>query len=211
MPTTAADVVLDVTASGGTSAGDFATAAAGDAPRPGANAVPVAGGYWAKGQQITSLVVVPIDGASAVLENAGPGAAYLSASVVGYNVDNYPFGKTGSVFLPATPRRLDTVTVGAKRSVTLAVAGKNGIPATGTSAVAVNLITSQAKATGTITAYADGTALPAPMNLSYATGETVANAAIVAVGKDGAIRLYNGGSKPVLLYVDLTGSYYAYP
>ena len=39
----------------------------------------------------------------------------------------------------------------------------------------------------------------------------MANAAIVAVGKDGAIRLDNTGSRPVTVNVDLTGSYYAYP
>ena len=35
--------------------------------------------------------------------------------------------------------------------------------------------------------------------------------AIVAVGTDGDIRLYNGGSTTVAVNVDLLGSYYAYP
>ena len=148
------------------------------------------GGWW-------SGVVVPDlasslfeearsgSGGRVVLKNAAAGAAYFSASVVGYYLD----GASDSVFLPATPRRLDTVTIGAKRSVTLAVAGRNGIPAAGTTAVAVNLTASGASASGTLMAYADGTARPAPMNLSYAPGAAIANAAIVAVGKDGAIRL----------------------
>ena len=72
------------------------------------------------------------------------------------------------------------------------------------------LAASRAIAGGTLVAYADGTNWPPQMNLSYAAGATIANAAIVAVGKDGAIRLFNAGSKPVTVNVDLTGSYYAY-
>jgi hypothetical protein len=49
------------------------------------------------------------------------------------------------------------------------------------------------------------------VSLNYATGATVASAAIVAVGQDGAIDLYNAGSRPVTIAVDLAGSYYAYP
>ena len=127
--------------------------------------------------------------------------------MVGY----YLYTGSDSVFLPATPKRLDTVTIGAKRSVTLPITGRNGIPATGATAVAVNLTASGATASGTIMAYADGTTLPAPMNLSYAAGATIANAAIVAMGHDGAIRLYNSGSRAVTVTVDLTGSYYAFP
>lgn len=39
---------------------------------------------------------------------------------------------------------------------------------------------------------------------------SAATAGIVGVGKDGAIDLYNYGTKPALVVVDLTGSYYAY-
>ena len=60
-------------------------------------------------------------------------------------------------------------------------------------------------------AYADGTALPFLISLSYAPGVAVANATIAAVGTDGDIRLYNSGSATVAVNVDLTGSYYAYP
>jgi hypothetical protein len=127
--------------------------------------------------------------------------------VVGY----YAYGASSAVFLPATPRRLDTVTIAARRSVTLAVTGRNGVPSAGTTAVAVNLTAGRSTASGTITAYADGAALPGLISLSYARGATVTNAAIVAVGTGGAIRLYNGGSTPVTVNVDLTGSYYAYP
>jgi hypothetical protein len=115
------------------------------------------------------------------------------------------------VFLPATPRRLGTVFIPANQSVTVPIAGKDGIPASGTTAVALDLTASEATASGTVAAYADGTALPFLISVSYAPGVSVANASIVAVGTDGAIRLYNAGSRTVAVNVDLTGSYYAYP
>jgi hypothetical protein len=203
VPVNAQDVVLDITALGGSTAGDVLVSPAGKdgdlSSKPA--------GYWAKGQQVTNLAMQSLGNGLATVENAGEGAVYFSVSVVGY----YLYTGSDSVFVPATPTRLDSVTIGAKQSVALAVTGRNGIPATGTTAVAVNLTAAHETASGTVTAYADGTTLPAPVNLSYASGATIANAAIVAVGGDGAIRLYNGGSKPVIVDVDLTGSYYAYP
>lgn len=207
VPAAAQDVVLDITASGGTAAGHFATSAAGDEPARGGNATAVAGGYWARGHQVTNLIMVPVEGTPAVLKNVGPGSAYFTASVVGY----YAYSGSAAVFLPRTPQPLGTVTIGARRSVTMAAAGRIGIPAADTTAVAVNLTASRATAAGTITAYANGTSLPGLISLSYARGATIANAAIVAVGAGGAIRLYNRGSKPVTVSVDLDGSYYAYP
>ena len=134
VPANAEDVVLDVTASGGSTAGA-------SSPRPRARTETVSGhhGYWAKGQQVTNLVMESPGGGKVELENAGPGSAYFSASVVGY----YLFTGSESVFLPPTPRRLGTVSIPANRSVTLAVAGQNGIPATGTTAVALDLTASE--------------------------------------------------------------------
>jgi PKD repeat protein len=203
VPANARDVVLDITAYGGSTAGEFAASPDSADGYQLSRTV----GYWAKGQQVTDLAMASPADDRVTVQNEGSGSASFSASVVGYYLNT----GSDSVFLPATPRRLDTVTIGARQSVSLAVTGRNGIPATGTTAVAINLNAARATASGTIAAYADGTPTPAPMNLSYAPGVIVANAAIVAVGKDGAIRLYNGGSRPVTVYVDLTGSYFAYP
>ena len=151
--------------------------------------------------------MISADGGKEVIQNAGAGSAYFTAEVVGY----YLFTGSNSVFLPATPRRLGTVFIPANQSVTVPIAGKDGIPASGTTAVALALTASEAPASGTVAAYADGTTLPFLISLSYARGVPVANASVAAVGKDGAIRLYNSGSRPVAVNVDLTGSYYAYP
>ncbi len=201
IPATASDVMLDITVTKGATAGLYSVYQGGTANQFGVTA-----GYWATGQQVTNLAMVPVADKQAFVENDGAGAANFTAFVVGY----YVLDAAAAVFLPATPHRLARITIGARRSASLAVAGKYGIPANGTTAVSVNLTASGATASGTVAAYAGGTKLPALVSLSYARGAAAANAAIVAVGADGAIRLYNAGPKPITVTVDLTGSYYLF-
>jgi PKD repeat protein len=200
IPANASDVVLAITASKGATAGSYTT------HTPGLSAFAVTAGYWAKGQQVTNLARVSPGDRQVFVDNDGAGAANFSAYVVGY----YVSGGNAAVFLPAAGQRLARITIGAKKSARLTVVGKYGVPARGTTAVAVNLTASGTMASGTVTAYADGTKLPGLISLSYARGAEAANAAIAATGADGAIRLYNGGARPVTITVDLTGSYYRY-
>jgi hypothetical protein len=204
VPDTAAAVVLDLTESGATAAGHYVTWPEKNEPHG-----LLTGMYWAPGQQVTGLVTVPTpaDG-RVIVSNASTGTASFTADVVGYYTT--PAGVSG-MFFPAKATRLLTVTIAAKHSVKLAVAGKDKVPATGTTAVMVNLTASGETANGSIAAYADGTTRPADPALSYSAGQAIAGAAIVAVGKDGAIDLYNNSSKPVTITVDLTGSFYSYP
>lgn len=201
IPANAATVMLDITVSKGATGGSYSVYHGAAFDGSGVTA-----GYWAKGQQVTNLAMVPVASKQVFVENDGSGAANFTASVVGY----YFLYGSASVFLPATSNRLARITIGARKSVKLAVTGRNGVPAKGTTAVSVNLTSSGAAASGTVTAYADGTKLPGLISLSYGRGVQMANAAVVAVGADGAIRLYNGGAKPVTVTVDLVGSYYSY-
>lgn len=90
--------------------------------------------------------------------------------------------------------------------VRLKVAGNGGIPAQ-VSAVALNLTVTDATGNGYIAAQADGEGAPGISNLNYATGQTVANAAIVSVGADGYIDIYNVGTAKAAadLIADVTG------
>jgi PKD repeat protein len=208
VPADAYDVVLDITESGSAATGDFATYS----EREGVQTEST-GGYWAKGQQVTGLVTVPVDAGRAILVNQSKGNAYFRADVVGYYL--YLASPAGAVFLPATPNRLLKVTVAGKHWVKVAVAGKDGVPAASTSGAAtaalVTLTAASAATNASFTAWADGTSRPGGViSLSYTKGQTTATAAIVQVGKDGDIDLYNGGSKPVLAVLDLDGSFYAY-
>lgn len=201
VPANAAAVMLDITVSKGATGGFYSVYHGGPSDGSGVTA-----GYWAKGQQVTNLAMAPVASKQVFVENDGAGAANFTASVVGY----YFLNGSAAVFLPATSNRLARITIGARKSVKLAVTGRNGVPARGSTAVSVNLTSSGATASGTVTAYADGTKLPGLISLSYSRAVQMANAAIVAVGADGAIRLYNGGAKPVTVTVDLVGSYYSY-
>lgn len=201
IPANAAAVMLDITVSKGATGGSYSVYHGGPSDGSGVTA-----GYWAKGQQVTDLAMVPVASKQVFVENDGAGAANFTASVVGY----YFLNGSAAVFLPATSNRLARITIGARKSVKLTVVGRNGVPVKGTTAVSVNLTASGATASGTVTAYADGTKLPGLISLSYGRGVQVANAAVAAVGADGAIRLYNGGAQPVTVTVDLVGSYYSY-
>jgi hypothetical protein len=198
IPAGATDVLLNVTASAETTAGGFVTHTTTAGPLYAVNS-----GFWAKGQQVTNLVMMGAAG-DAVIDNTSSGSANFTADAVGY----YTFTGQTSVFIPATPRRLVNVKINGRQTVKLTVVG--GAVPTGATAVAVNLTASGAAETNTITAYADGTARQGITSLSYESGVTTENATVVAVGSDGAIDLDNNGTKPVTVAVDLTGSYYAY-
>ena len=99
--------------------------------------------------------------------------------------------------------------VGPGSELVLQVAGRGGVPATGVSAVVVNLTVTQPAAPGGVSAFADGSVLPPVSNLNFVAGQTVSNLAIAAVGADGKIRLHNGSAGTVQLVADVSGYYLA--
>jgi PKD domain len=121
----------------------------------------------------------------------------------------------GSDLTPVTPTRvLDTrhgtgtggviAPVGSDQALTLKVAGVGAIPADAT-AVVLNITATDATATGHINAYAAGTTLPTPSNVNFVKGVNVADLAIVQIGTDGEIELYNGSPGTVDLVADTSG------
>lgn len=121
----------------------------------------------------------------------------------------------GSDLAPLTPTRLlDTrhgtgtggviAPVASDTALTLQVAGVDGIPADAT-AVVLNITATDATATGHINAYAAGTLLPTPSNVNFVKNVNVANLAIVQIGTDGDIELYNGSPGTVDLVADTSG------
>jgi hypothetical protein len=86
--------------------------------------------------------------------------------------------------------------------------GASGIPADVT-AVVLNLTVTDAHGSGFITAYDDGdpNGVPTASNVNYSPGQTVPNLAVVPVGADGDVALYNGGMSAgsVDLIADVTG------
>lgn len=120
-------------------------------------------------------------------------------------------------FTPLSPVRvLDTrngtggvpqAKVAAQGTLTFTVAGAGGVPATGVSAVVLNVTVTGAGSSGFITAFPGATTKPVVSNLNFIGGQTVANLVTVGVGGSGQVSLYNGSSKPVDLVADVAGYY----
>jgi len=125
----------------------------------------------------------------------------------------------GAAFVPMSPVRiLDTRNgTGAPRKpvgpggvVRVKVAGVHGIPATGVTAVTMNLTDAHATAGSYVTAYADGTRRPTASNLNFLAGQINPNLVTVPVSPDGYVDLYNASGQ-VDLIADVQGYYTTTP
>ena len=81
--------------------------------------------------------------------------------------------------------------VGQQQVRTLVVEGRGGVPTTGVDAVAVNVTVVSPTASNFLTVYPSGTARPGTSNINFVAGQTIPNMAIVRVGTDGKISIYN--------------------
>ncbi len=198
-------VVLTLTVTGPT-AGGYLTTYADRTKRPATSNL----NFRAR-QTIAGQVYAPVgrDG-SVALYNASSGSTQLIGDVAGYFAAAP--SRPGGAFVSTPPARvLDTRTsLGARTpngrgTVRLAVLDAGPVPASGVSAVAIDVTTVSAAAAGYVSAYADGTARPSTSNLNFEKGDTVANLAIVPVGTDGKIALYNGSAGPTPLAGDVVG------
>jgi len=87
----------------------------------------------------------------------------------------------------------------------LAVAGRNGLPASGVGAVVINVTATQPSATGFITAWPSDQARPLASSLNFVAGQTIPNLVISAVSANGKVSLFNGSTGSTHLIADLTG------
>ena len=187
-------VVLNVTVNEPT-ASSFLTA------WPAGESRPVASNLnFAAGQTVPNLVVVKVGAGGKVSLFNYAGTTHMIADVSGwYGASG---GTEGSRYHPVAPSRLlDTRTgLGAvlaklvpQGALDLQVTGRGGVPATGVSAVAVNVTVTEPAAGGFLTTWPTGILPPLASNLNFAPGQTVANLVVVKVGSEGKISLYNGG------------------
>jgi RHS repeat-associated protein len=161
------------------------------------------------------MVTVPVGADGKIdIKVAGGGTVQILADLAGY------YAASGSTFLPAGPVRLldtrsgtggTTGPVAAGSVVVLSVAGSNGVPSSGVTAVMVNLTVTAPTAAGNLTAYADGASLPAVSDVNYASGQTVANMVTVPLGADGKIDIRVEGSGTAQVLADLGGYDYGAP
>ncbi|MFB7150331.1 hypothetical protein [Streptomyces virginiae] len=199
-------VVMNVTAVQPTEAGHVMVYPNGQ-PRPSVSNL-----NFAPGQIVPNLVTVPVVNGKVDLRN-NAGSVDLIADVTGYYTDQ---AGAGSAFNPVTPARfLDTrdgtgaakQRVGPGRVVTLQVAGVKGIPASGVTAVVMNVTAVQPTEAGHVTVYPNGQAAPGVSNLNFTPGQIVPNLVTVPV-VNGKVDLRNN-SGSVDLIADVTGYYAA--
>ncbi|MEJ6739955.1 MAG: S8 family serine peptidase, partial [Actinomycetota bacterium] len=87
---------------------------------------------------------------------------------------------------------------------TLVVEGRAGIPSTGVDAVAVNVTVVSPTASNYVTIYPSGTPKPNASNINFVAGQNIPNMAIVKVGSDGKIAIYNESGLTQVI-VDVVG------
>ncbi|WP_370412637.1 FlgD immunoglobulin-like domain containing protein [Streptomyces fradiae] len=157
----------------------------------------------AAGRYTYVLTLQPADGAGTAQRVTG-------------TLDAWDIGLTTlpGTFRPLTPARLmDTRTglgapkakVGPGKTVTLKVAGAGGVPATGVSAVVLNVTAVSPTAAGFVSVYPSGTHRTSASNLNFTAGQTVPNSVVVPVF-DGKVTFYNNSGSTDLL-ADVSGFY----
>ncbi|MGC9501209.1 peptidoglycan recognition protein family protein [Streptomyces sp. WG7] len=159
------------------------------------------------GRTIPNLVVVPvIDGKVRFYNHAG--TVDLIADVTGY----YTTGTDGSTHVNIGPKRLmDTrygigvakAAVGPRGTVTLPVAGVQGVPAEGVTAVVLNVTATNPTSSSYVSVYPDGTTRTSASNLNFTAGQTIPNLVVVPV-VNGKVNFYNHAGT-VDLIADITG------
>jgi len=162
-------------------------------------------------QTVPNLVIAKLglNGQVSLFNHSG--TVHAIADVAGW----YDTGTstTGARFHAVAPSRiLDTRTgngsavgpVGPGATINLQVAGRGGVPATGVSAVVINVGVTQPTAQSFLSVFPAGEARPGTANLTYMPGETVPNLVTAKLGANGQISLYNiAGSAHVI--VDVAG------
>ncbi|MFG3346868.1 peptidoglycan recognition protein [Streptomyces sp. NPDC048018] len=194
-------VVLNVTATNPTS-GSFVSVFPHGTTRTSASNL-----NFTAGQTIPNLVVVPVvDGKVSFYNKFG--AVDLLADITGY----FTSDTVGASHVNLGPKRLmDTRSglgvrkgpVGPDSHVTLDVAGVQGVPATGVTAVVLNVTATNPTVGSFVSVYPDGTTRTSASNLNFTPGLTIPNLVVVPV-VNGKVNFYNKGGNVDLL-ADITG------
>ncbi|MGI8984417.1 MAG: hypothetical protein ACR2HM_07795 [Acidimicrobiales bacterium] len=136
------------------------------------------------------------------------GSTHVIADVAGWYGDDTD--TSGARFHPLVPSRIldsrDSAPLGPDAAMTLQVAGRGGVPATGASAVVMNLTVTAPTAASYVTVFPAGDALPLASNVNFDAGTTTPNLVTAKLGAGGGVQLYNAaGSAHVI--VDVAGWY----
>ena len=164
------------------------------------------------GTPVANLVTVPvgIDGKVSVYNEAGH--VHVIFDVAGYYASDD--GNEGSRYRPVDPVRIaDTrhaypwpSSFNPLSTKTLQVTGMGGVPATGTTAVVLNVTVAQPSEESYLTVYPADVARPLASNLNFGAWYALANQVIVRTPADGNIAFFNFAGETEVI-VDLIGYY----
>ncbi|SOB81977.1 Right handed beta helix region [Streptomyces sp. 1331.2] len=167
---------------------------------------------WVAGRTIPNLVTVPVKDGKVSFFNASGGTVHLIADLEGY------YSPKGSLFHAQGPTRLlDTrapigvpvaQAVAPYGTVDLPITGVAGVPASGVTAVTMNVTVTDPQQEGHLTVYPHGDEAPNSSNLNWVAGRTIPNLVTVPV-KDGKVSFFNASGGTVHLIADLAGYYSA--
>ena len=156
----------------------------------------------APGQTVPNAMVARVNNGKVSLYN-NRGEVHLIADVQGwFKAQTEPLGAVSSYNPVAPVRALDTRDgtgtggvsgpMGSGGVVMLQVAGTNGIPADGVTAVVLNVTVTNPTGPGSfLTVYPVPGPRPLASNLNFTANQTVANLVVARVGPTGAVALYN--------------------
>ena len=181
---------------------------------PAGEARPLASNLnYEAGATVPNMVVVKVGAGGKVNLFNFSGSVHVIADVAGWYGPYLPVA--GAAYTPLPPSRLlDTRTgngapahqVRAGGTIALQVTGRGGVPATGVSAVVLNVTVTEPDAVSFLAVYPNDQPRPLVSNLNYRARDTVANLVVVKVGANGGVSLYNNGGS-VHVIADVAGWY----
>ncbi|MFJ9764307.1 hypothetical protein ACIRUY_10865 [Streptomyces erythrochromogenes] len=206
IPADATAVALNVTAVNPRSTGHITAYPSGTAQPTTSNVNFVAG------QTVPNMTIVQV-GADGYVElvNRSYGDVDLVADVTGYFSRSAGAGGYTSLdpFRIADSRAGQGTwgQVAGQSTFSLQVAGNGAIPASGVTAVALNVTATAPRGAGHLTVFPTGQEAPNTSNVNFKANQTIANSVIVPVGPDGRINVRNGAWDPADVIVDVVGYY----
>src|SRR6266851_3539827 len=208
VPANATSVVLNVTAVDESTAGFFTLYPTGGTTPNASNL------NWVAGETVANLASVGLSAGGDVTIFNGLGSADAVVDLEGYFAPAVG-GSTAGQFVPVVPARITDTraasgqtnagkTLAAGTTLNVVATGVGGVPATGVTAVVLNVTAVDQTANGFFTVLPTGTSLVTASNLNWTPGDTVPNRVIVPVGTAGQVSIFNGlGSADAV--VDVNG------
>lgn len=196
-------VALNVTVTSASGPQSFLTVWPKGAPRPHASNL-----NFSAGVSVPNLVIARVgaDGSASVYNDTG--TVHVVADVQGWYSNA---GTAGSSYIPVDPARiLDTrdgtgtggavAQTGPGGVVHLDVTGVGGVPATGVSAVVLNMTVDRATGPESfLTVWPAGSPRPTASNLNFSSGPASTNLVVARVGVDGQVAIHNNlGSTDII-------------